>query len=151
MCWPRPSLQLQRHGLFVYCSGRSISILCGHIFSGLFTLDFFMRMPSYQRQRIPFQGKFMNQFKDSREDSSSLQLKCKTVTICIAEESLAQRRTIRRGIGTIKQCDGLHFVTKRTPCPGRIPRKHTKGSTAGDMIPEVPFPAIDECWRLKVA
>ena len=93
----------------------------------------------------------MNQFKDSSEDSNSLQRKCNAVTVSSAEESLAQRKTIMRGIGTIKQSEGFHFVTKRTPCLGRIPRKHFKGSTAGDMIPEVPFPAIDECWRLKVA
>ena len=46
----------------------------------------------------------MNQFKDSSEDGNSLQLKCKTVTVSFAEESLAQRKTIiRRGIGTIRR------------------------------------------------
>ena len=111
MCWPRPSLHRQRHGLFVYCSGRSISILSGHIFSGPFTLDFFVRMPSYKRQRLPVQGKFMNQFTDSSEDVNSLRLKCKTVTVSFAEESLVQCKTIRRGIGAIKQSEGVHFVT----------------------------------------
>ena len=103
MCWPRPSLHLQRHGLFVHCSGRSISILSGHIFSGLFTSDFFVRMPSYKRQRVPVQLKFMNQFKDSSEDGNSVQLKRKTVTISFAEESLAQLKTITTGIGAIRR------------------------------------------------
>ena len=103
MCWPRPSLHRQRHGLFVYCSGKSISILSGDIFSGRFTLDFIMRMPSYKRQRVPVQLKCMNQFKDSSEDGNSVQLKRKTVTVSFAEESLAQLKTITRGIGTIRR------------------------------------------------
>ena len=74
------------------------------------------------------------------------------LTLVYNEEGAAQRRQlVRNTTGSIKQHEGLMMITRAKPKTARQKRLHFEGTSAGDVIMNIPSVTGDDAWRLPVA
>lgn len=91
-------------------------------------------------------------FVSDAEGAPPLPRRQRLLSLVFNEEGAAQRRQlVRNTTGSIKQQEGLMMVTRTKPKTARQKRLHFEGTSAGDVIMNIPPVTGDEEWRLPVA
>ena len=97
-------------------------------------------------------AKLRGGFVGDGDGGAALPRRQRTLTLVYNEEGAAQRRQlVRNTTGSIKQHEGLIMITRAKPKTARQKRLHFEGTSAGDVIMNIPPVTGDEEWRLPVA